>query len=269
MKDYLKEAIDLTSDSYINPMGALYRDGTGAHQRSVSSITSISIHHDAVVRPHDYDSVARYREEAAGHYERLGPGLQYFAKIDNVGQIFYTRPMTTWLYSVGSSENVSTLPICLDGYFHPPYNQKPTREQFEALGQLLIELCENHPEFPATYPNVRPHRDFSSTACPGDLLAPWVFAIQGKQDVLNIPLEAVYDWPEYQPGFTTPAPRTTQPAPTPPSKPDPVAVPAVPTSVKPTVKEQAHDYGAENNVLLQKIFDLVQWIRDKLRGIFQ
>src|SRR6476620_11254094 len=124
MKQYLSEAIDLTGDSYLNPVPAVYDNGV--HNRSVGQITSISIHHDASPRPHDYDSIARYHQEAAEHYARLGPGLQYFAKIDNVGQIFYIRPFTTWLYAVGSAENVTTLPICLDGNFE---TQQPTREQ--------------------------------------------------------------------------------------------------------------------------------------------
>lgn len=229
-KDYLAEMIDLTGDAYLNPVPAVYDNGL--HPRSISQITSISIHHDASPRPHDYDSVARYKQEAAQHYDRLGPGLQYQYRIDNVGQIFQIRPLTTWLYSVGSAENVSTLAICLDGYFHPPYNEKPTREQYEALGQLLVELCENHPEFPATYPDVRPHRDFSQTACPGDLFAPWVYAIKAKADVLNVPADAVYDWPSYQPGVIA-----TPPAPTPPSAPDPTPVAAVPT---PTPVVPAH-----------------------------
>jgi hypothetical protein len=198
--------VDLTGDSYLNPNQA-YGDGSGTHQRKVETIKSISIHHDASQRPHVYDSVARYRSEAAAHYTRLGPGLQYHFKIDNQGTIFKIRPLTTWLYAVGSAENVSMIAICLDGYFHPPYNEKPTREQYEALGQLLINLCEQHPEFPATYPDVRPHRDYSSTACPGDGLAPWVLAINSKANVLNIPTDAVYDWPEDQP--STPKPPVT------------------------------------------------------------
>lgn len=156
MKTY--EVVDLTGDSYINP------DWPG-HHRNVGTITSISIHHDAAVRPHDYDSVARIKQETAEHYQRLGPGLAYHFVIDNVGTIFKTRPFELWTFVVGSDENPTTLAIKLDGYLHPPHNQKPTREQYEALGQLLIDLCEHHPEFPATYPNVRPHRDFSSTAC--------------------------------------------------------------------------------------------------------
>jgi hypothetical protein len=204
MKTY--PIVDLQGDSYLNPVGRAWSDGSGTHQRNVSTIKSISIHHDAVQRPHAYDSVARYRNEAAAHYSRLGPGLQYHYKIDNQGTIFKIRPHSTWLYAVGSAENVSMLAICLDGYFHPPYNEKPTREQYEALGQLLIKLCEQSPEFPATYPNVRPHRDYSSTACPGDMFAPWVYAINSKADVLKIPADVVYDYPELQPSSPVPTP---------------------------------------------------------------
>lgn len=262
MKTY--QVVDLTGDGYLNPVGAAYGDGSGTHQRNVNKITSISIHHDAMIRPHDYDSVARYKQEAAGHYNRLGPGLQYHYKIDNTGVIFKIRPLTTWLYVVGSAENVSTIAICLDGYFHPPYNQQPTREQYEALGQLLTELCEQHPEFPATWPDVRPHRDFSATACPGDGLAPWVFAIQSKKDALNIPASATYDWPSYQP--STPDPKPTDPVPTPPSttpSPTPAPIPA-PT---PPVPDQSHDIAdLQNRVsVLEKI---VKALLDAWNSIF-
>lgn len=215
MKNYFGEMIDLTGDSYLNPRGAAYADGSGTHQRAEGTITSIAIHHDAVIRPHDYDSAARYRSEAKGHYSSLGPGLQYHYKIDNVGQIFKIRPHTTWLYAVGSGENVTCLNICLDGYFHPPHNQMPTREQYEALGQLLTFLCEQQPQFPATWPHVRPHASYTSTACAGSVLNPWVYAINSKADALNIPANAVYDWPEYQPSTPPPAPQA--PAPTPPT----------------------------------------------------
>lgn len=203
--------VDLTGNSYLNPVGAAYGDGSGAHTRAVGKITSISVHHDAMTRPHDYDSAARYMQEAAGHYNRLGPGLQYHYKIDNTGTIFKIRPLTTWLYVVGSAENVSTVAICLDGYFHPTVNQEPTREQYEALVQLLTELCEAHPEFPATWPDVRPHRDFSSTACCGDRLAPYIYSINSKADAQRIPSNAVYDWPALQPTVPVPTPPPVTP----------------------------------------------------------
>lgn len=224
MKTY--EVVDLQGDSYLNPVGAAYGDGSGTHQRSAGSITKIAVHHDATPRPHDYDSVARYRQEAKEHYDRLGPGLQYHYKIDNVGTIFKIRPHTTWLYAVGSAANVNTINICLDGYFHPDVNQVPTREQYEALAQLAIDLCENHPEFPAVYSDVWPHRDFSSTACCGDTLVPYVHQINDKATALNIPSNAVYDWPELQPA--APAAPAPTPAPTPPN-----IVPSVDTAFKP------------------------------------
>lgn len=208
MKVY--DVVSLLDDGYINPTPAVYDNGT--HPRNLNQITSISVHHDASQRPHDYDSVARYHNEAAQHYQRLGPGLQYHFKIDNIGTIYQTRPLDEWLYCVGSSENVSTVAICLDGYFHPPYNEIPTREQYEALVQLLTDLVDKQKLVP--WSAVRPHRDFSSTACPGDNLAPYVYAINSKADAQNIPANAVYDWPSEQP--SAPPPVTPTPPPTPP-----------------------------------------------------
>lgn len=229
MNMYLTEMIDLTGDAYLNPVPAVYDNGL--HNRNVSQITSISIHHDAMVRPHDYDSVARYKEEAAGHYDRLGPGLQYHYKIDNVGQIFKIRPLDVWLYCVGSVENVTTLAICLDGNFEV---QQPTREQLESLYQLLEELCENHPEFPATWPDVRPHADFSATACCGLNLRNRIYAITSKNTAADHLLnQGVYDWPEYQTGAA--------PVPTPPSAPDPTPPLVVVIPVTPPVVDQSHE----------------------------
>ncbi|MDQ0923354.1 hypothetical protein QF038_001862 [Pseudarthrobacter sp. W1I19] len=225
MKNYLAEAIDLTGDSYLNPVPAVYDNGQ--HPRNINQITSISIHHDASFREHDYDSVARYHSEAAGHYSRLGPGLQYHYKIDNVGQIFQIRPLTTWLYSVGSFENVTTMAICLDGNFE---FQQPTREQLEALYQLIENLCTQHPEFPATWPDVRSHNDFSATACSGanlrDRILPIQDQVSAQAQLLNV---GEYDWPTYQPGYQVPTPPPPAVA-VPVKTPDPI----VPASTVPT-----------------------------------
>lgn len=202
MKTYAK--VDLTGNTYINPVGTPYGDGTGTHQRAVSQITSIAVHHNASQRIHDYDSVAQYMSEAAYHYSHLGPGLQYHVTIDNTGTIFYTRPFTTWLYAVGSAENVTTINVCLDGNME---NQQPTREQLEALYQLLEELCERHPEFPATWPNVRPHQSYTATACCGANLRDRIYAIQDKASaqaqLLN---QGEFDWPSLQPAAVIPPP---------------------------------------------------------------
>lgn len=263
MKTY--PVVSLLDDTYINPTPAVYDNGT--HPRALSKITSISVHHDATPRPHDYDSVARYKQEAAQHYQRLGPGLQYHYKIDNIGTIFQTRPLDEWLYCVGSSENTSTVAICLDGYLHNDQNnlgQDATREQYEALAQLLTDLCEKHPEFPATWPNVRPHLDFSATACPGNRFAPFVTAINSKADAFHIPASAVYDWPSEQPALSV----TGSPVPIPPASTPPPVVPEPPVT-PPTPPVQSHDFGEENNTLLKQILEIVKSILSKIGSVFK
>lgn len=259
MKQY--PVISLLDDAYLNPTPAVYNNGT--HPRSVDKITSISIHHDAMLRPHDYSDHDRLYGEAAYHYKTLGPGLQYHYSISNMGDIYQTRPLDEWLYVVGSAENVTTIAIKLDGYFHPPYNQTPTREQYEALGQLLTDLCEKHPEFPATWPDVRPHRDFSSTACCGDTFAPFITAINKKSDAYNIPANATYDWPSEQPGAPAPVVDTPPPgSPAPPAKPDPTPVPQpTPPVVDPQVADHEKRLGALEKTVSLILAYLLKWKR--------
>lgn len=193
---------DVRKDTYLNPIWP-------QEARSESSITKIIVHHDAAVRPHDYDSMARYRSEASAHYTRLGPGLQYHFKIDNVGEIFWIRPFTQALYHSGDYQtNRQSVAICLDGYFHPTVNQIPTREQYEALKQLLDWLCTQNPQFPADQNDVYGHREISATACCGDRLIGFVQEYRntnGNPVIPNVP----YDWPSMQPATPTPKPADT------------------------------------------------------------
>lgn len=294
--------MNLTGDSYLNPSWS-------GHSRNVGQITSISIHHDASIRPHDYDSVARYRSEAAYHYNNLGPGLQYHYKIDNVGQIFAIRPHTTWLHVVGSAENVTCLAICLDGNFE---TQQPTREQFEALYQLLENLCEQHPEFPATWKDVRSHNDYSATACCGANLRNLIYPIKDKASAqASLLNRGEYDWPEYQNVPTLPPPAPVIPTPTPPSVQisyrvikDGKQIGAYTQEKNAYNKYKAeggkivdqngnditaqlvakyepapppstpptdpdHDWGQENNGILKQILAIVTEILNKIKGIFK
>lgn len=195
--------VDLRGDSYLNPNVA-WGDGTGMHKRTPGQITSIAIHHNAIQRAHDYDSVALYRSEAASHYKNLGPGLQYNETIDNTGVRFLIRPETTWLYANGSAENVTAYVICLDGNME---NQEPTREQLESLYQRLLELCTQRPDIPATWPDVRPHASYTATACCGANLRNRIYAIESQAtaeaQLLN---QGVFDWPSLQPSAVIPPP---------------------------------------------------------------
>lgn len=266
MKDYIGNINDLRGDGYLNP--------TPPEYRPVGNITSIIVHHDAATRPHDYDSVARYRSEAAAHYQNLGPGLQYHFKIDNVGEIFWIRPFNATLWQAGDlAVNRTSIAICLDGYFHSPVNQQPTREQLEALKQLLDWLCTQHPEFPATTGDVYGHRQVTATACPGDLLFPYVDEYRRTGEI-TIPGSIGYDWPTFQPQAPTPAP--VPPTPTPPSPPVTEPVPAQPPVVtSPEVKNIAKDVESikqgqiENAGVLKQILAIVQAILSKITGVFK
>lgn len=200
---------NVTGDKYLNPAPPA--------TRPVGNIQKIVVHHDAVARPHNYDTMARLRNEAAVHYKNLGPGLQYHYSIDNTGEIFYIRPHTATLWHAGNlAVNRTSIAIKLDGYFHPSVNQKPTREQLEALQQLLVNLCTQHPEFPASQGNVYGHREISATACPGNELFPYVvqFRNTGK---ITPQADIVYDWPSMQPDSPPQTPAT--PPATPPAQP--------------------------------------------------
>lgn len=267
MKNYVSEMIDLRSDGYLNP--------TPPEYRPVGNIQSIIIHHDAATRPHDYDSVARYRSEAALHYANLGPGIQYHFKIDNVGQIFHLRDYNATLWHASNLPvNRTSLAICVDGYFHSPINQQPTREQLEALNQLLDHLCTEHPEFPATTGDVYGHRQVGATACPGDIFFPYVDEYRRTGDI-NIPSSIGYDWPTFQPAAVSPVETPPQPTPPSPPVPEPTPPPKPPVVVTPEVAAIAKDVESikqgqvENAGVLKQILAIVQAILAKLTGVFQ
>jgi hypothetical protein len=185
----------------------LPRNGTYM-TRPVNAITQIAVHWDAMERPHEYDSVARYIQEANYHisqYGGTGDGLFYHFKIDNVSDIFQCRDITDVLWGVGGNANYWTIQICIDC----GADQLPTREQLEGLQTLLEDLCFNHPEFPASQGDVFGHRDFSATQCPGDRIEQAVNEYRANRSISCGDL--AYDWKDNP----TPAPEVPAPAPTP------------------------------------------------------
>jgi hypothetical protein len=207
----------------------LPRNGTYI-TRPIGAITQFAVHWDAMFRPHDYDSVARYVQEAQYHINldwgggANGDGLMYHFKIDNVGEIFQCRDLTDVLWNVGSNANYWTIAICLDC----GADQQPTREQLEGLQSLLDDLGNNHPEFPASQGDVFGHRDFTATQCPGDRIEQ---AINDYRNSGQIPCQDVlYDWKE----VPTPTPVNPTPTPVIPPAPAPQPIPVIPAPVQPT-----------------------------------
>jgi N-acetylmuramoyl-L-alanine amidase len=167
-------------------------------QRNVGEINYIVVHHSASKMRDDEE--AMLQDHANYHINNNGwQGLSYHYIIGKSGTIYQINDLTDITWTDGL--NRESLAICLDGYFHPDVNEKPTDAQIKAMEELLDELVTNHPEFPAGQSNVVAHRDHSAeaTACCGDIL---------------YPLVTNYRNTGYPNGAPTPEP-TPQPEPTP------------------------------------------------------
>ena len=156
--------------------------------RSLSKITRIVVHYDAVKAPPPkegkpgYNPVTRYIEQARYHIGKnwnegggrpvYGFGLMYHYRISADGRIWQTQPeeLVTW-HAHGA--NLSGVAICCD--LGP--SQKPTEAQIEGLKSLLDHLCYRRPDIPAGRTDVWGHGELreagNSTKCPGSLLN-WV-----------------------------------------------------------------------------------------------
>jgi len=112
------------------------------------------------------------------HIKNGWPGLAYHFIVLKNGNIYQINNFedVTW----HDTHNYDSIGVCVHGYFHPEYNETPTKEQLTSLDYLLDQLCTQHPEFPADFDDVKGHRERSSTACPGDLLFPKVVDYRTK-----------------------------------------------------------------------------------------
>lgn len=165
----------------------IHRFLTNGHwqQRPLSAVTKIVIHHTAA--PFDQRSNNDRLQQHADYevHSNDWPGLAYHFMIMRDGQVYQLNEFSDVSYTNGI--NYDSLAVCLDGYFHPPVNNQPTSEQLNSLQELLDNLCNHHPEFPASQGDVVGHREHSRdpTACPGDGLIPYVINYRQKGQLLN------------------------------------------------------------------------------------
>lgn len=206
---------------------SLPRNGTWM-VRPVNQIKRIGVHYDADFRPHEYDSLARYKAQARYHIDKdwgggaRGDGYMYAIVIDNVGDVFICRNLTDVTWHVGDP-NYTALAVKFDC----GGNQPPTREQVESMQKVLDVLTTKCPEFPADASTTYGHLEFAqfggtATACPGQFL-PEVQSYRRSSKVN--PERYKYDWP--------PVSVQPQPAPTPAPVPAPTPVPPQPGPVTP------------------------------------
>ncbi len=196
-------------------------------------------------------------------------------------------------------------------------------EDYDVVAEVIADLWRYYGKIPLT-----PHRQYSSTACPGNYdlnrlkreaeaklnppkptpvpvtvkstqsFAAKIFIVKEDTKLVNIPADTQYNYTVYKKGskvedvvelitasngktfYRTKYARDTakkmygykgsvleeekKPV-TPPVVPEPKP----PVVEPPVVTPPATDWGEKNNVLLNKLVEMVQWIIDKLKGVFK
>lgn len=123
--------------------------------RTLAQIRSLVIHHTATDPSVGIEAIARK------HVNELGwPGIGYHFVIDADGQIYQTNDLTTISFHARQA-NPFAVGIAFCGNFDEAI---PTNAQLESGGRLCAYLLR---ELSLPLENVRGHRAFVSTECPG------------------------------------------------------------------------------------------------------
>ena len=123
--------------------------------RALARIQQLVIHHTATEPSVGIEAIARK------HVDELGwPGIGYHFTIDADGQIYQTNHLTTVSFHARQA-NPTTVGIAFCGNFDEAV---PTDAQLESGGRLCAYLLR---ELSLPLENIRGHRVFVSTECPG------------------------------------------------------------------------------------------------------
>ena len=157
-------------------------------QRPIAAIKKIVIHHTAAAFD-DRGNDERLQQHADFEVKTENwPGLSYHYMIMKDGQIYQLNEFTDSSYTDGI--NYESLAICLDGYFHADVNNQPTPEQLQSLQDLLDKTISDPNGIVVTKDDVVGHREhiaasLGGTACPGDLLMPYVIQYRTTGKIIN------------------------------------------------------------------------------------
>lgn len=149
------------------------------YTRPVKNITRLTIHHDAIPNNGRFTDEEVLNNIMREHINRGWPGASYHFWVSKSGKIYQLNDFDeiTWHDGINSD----SIGICFNGYFHPNYNEVPTKQQLIAFKELLTYLCTERPDFPATFKDIRGHRERKPTACPGNNFFPYVVEFREKE----------------------------------------------------------------------------------------
>ena len=148
----------------------------------------VGIHHTASVDDFTTSTraecAARLRAIQAFHMDTNGwNDIGYAWVVCRHGDVFQGREDdddSTDVQGAHDGFNLGSTGLSLLGYFHPPYDQRPTEEQLSALVDLIAWISglrgidpagrSLYEAFGAEVDNVYGHREVRETSCPGDHL---------------------------------------------------------------------------------------------------
>jgi N-acetyl-anhydromuramyl-L-alanine amidase AmpD len=155
------------------------------YKRDIAGINYIVVHHSASRMQDNEDAMLQQHMNAHTGGDNNWPGLSYHFVIAKSGNIYQINEFDDLTYTDGI--NSESLAILVDGFFHPDVNEVPTLAQLSSLQELLDNLSNEHPEFPAGQGQVVGHREHSHlpTACPGENLIQYVIRYRDTGRVLD------------------------------------------------------------------------------------
>lgn len=159
---------------------------------TLGRVTHVVIHHTATPMTTSRDAaIAQMRAIQREHQQgRKWSDIGYHFVIDAAGRIYQGRPFLSGAtladapgLAMGAhvrGQNTGKIGICLMGCFHPPgknCQDVPAAAAIESLTALTLHFCRR---FELDEAAVKGHRDFLSTACPGERLYPVLETIRQK-----------------------------------------------------------------------------------------
>jgi hypothetical protein len=131
----------------------------------MTPISSITVHHTAMPPPGKYGTIAQMKQIQDIHTQDKGwADIGYHFIIDPNGQVWEGRRLMYQGAHAGGAANIGNVGVCLMGNFE---TSRVPDAQMRALSDLIAGL---RAQFSVAKNEVRTHREWKATACPGQHL---------------------------------------------------------------------------------------------------
>lgn len=134
------------------------------HDYRKHRVERLTIHHSGAVLRRNRDAPARFRSMQQAHQAEGWPDIAYHVLVDRHGNVYRARP--PWAKGntrTNYNPRGHLLVMCIGNF----EEQDVPRRQLQAAIDVLAWACEHFDVRPR---KIGGHRDYASTACPGDAL---------------------------------------------------------------------------------------------------